>query len=305
MSFRLFSLVRVSALCAAILAVGASLASGQTPAAKPCAGGGTYRFSAVSAIQGTPLTLEVTLPKGAANPSSEWNARAVPVWQVANKPGVYRGLLGIDLETEAGAYPWKLTATSAAGAAITCEDKITVRSAKFPTERLTVDKQYVEPNPDQEKRAEEEGKKMRAIYDTVTPEKLWQGAFIVPLKGVSTGGNFGRKRVLNGKPRSPHTGIDFPAATGTPVFAAQSGKVALAEGFYYPGNTILIDHGLGVFTFYGHLSEIAVKPGQLVKVGELIGKVGATGRVTGPHLHWGVTIDKARVNGLALTKLRP
>jgi len=182
---------------------------------------------------------------------------------------------------------------------------VTVRTGKFPTERLTVEKQFVQPDPEQQKRAEADQKKMKAIYDTVTPEVLWKGKFVVPLKGVSTGGNFGRRRVLNGEARSPHAGVDFPAAAGTPVYAAQSGKVVLAEDLYYSGNTVVIDHGFGIYTLYAHLSEVGVQAGDSVESSAEIGKVGATGRVTGPHLHWGLTIDHARVNALQIVQRQP
>jgi murein DD-endopeptidase MepM/ murein hydrolase activator NlpD len=95
----------------------------------------------------------------------------------------------------------------------------------------------------------------------------------------------------------------LPAITGTPVHAAQSGRVVLAEELYFSGNTVLVDHGLGIYTFYGHLSEISVKVGDEVGLGALLGKVGATGRVTGPHLHWGLTVDRARVNPLQIVNL--
>jgi murein DD-endopeptidase MepM/ murein hydrolase activator NlpD len=99
--------------------------------------------------------------------------------------------------------------------------------------------------------------------------------------------------------------VDFPSLAGTPVFASQSGKVAVAEELYYSGNTILIDHGFGIYTMYAHLSQMDVKAGQSVEGGTQIGKVGATGRVTGPHLHWGLTIQHARVNAMGIVERRP
>jgi murein DD-endopeptidase MepM/ murein hydrolase activator NlpD len=146
---------------------------------------------------------------------------------------------------------------------------------------------------------------MRAIYDTVTPERLWDGKFRLPLKDVTTGGNFGRRRVLNGQARSPHSGVDFPAAAGTPVFASQNGKVVLAEELYYSGNTVVIDHGYGIYTMYCHLSKIGVAAGDAIKAGDELGQVGATGRVTGPHLHWALTIQHARVNGMQIVAREP
>jgi murein DD-endopeptidase MepM/ murein hydrolase activator NlpD len=97
--------------------------------------------------------------------------------------------------------------------------------------------------------------------------------------------------------------VDLPGATGTPIHAAQRGTVVLAEELFFAGNAVVVDHGLGIYTFYGHLSEISVKVGDAVETGDVLGKVGATGRVTGPHLHWGLTVEKARVNPLLLVKL--
>ena len=178
-----------------------------------------------------------------------------------------------------------------------------MKAGKFATEHLKVAPNFVEPNPEQLAKAQEDSKHLRELYATITPEKLWQGRFRIPLDGVTTGGNFGKRRILNDKPSSPHTGVDMPALTGTPVHASQRGRVVLAEELYFSGNTVLIDHGLGIYTLYGHFSEIDVKPGDLVEAGAVIGKVGATGRVTGPHLHWGLTVDRARVNALSIVAI--
>jgi len=144
---------------------------------------------------------------------------------------------------------------------------------------------------------------LRDIFGRVTPERLWGGKFRIPLDGVTTGSNFGRRRILNGNPGSPHGGVDLPGATGTPVHAAQRGRVVLAEELFFAGNTVVVDHGLGIYTFYGHLSEIDAKVGDDLEAGTVLGKVGATGRVTGPHLHWGLTVERARVNPLQLVTL--
>jgi murein DD-endopeptidase MepM/ murein hydrolase activator NlpD len=178
-----------------------------------------------------------------------------------------------------------------------------VTAGRFATEKLIVEKQFVEPNEQQASRAVAEQKKLRELFDRVTPEKLWQGSFRMPLAGSKQGTNFGKRRILNGQPRSPHTGADFPAPTGTPVHATQSGRVVLAEELYFSGNTVIVDHGLGVYSLYGHLSATDVAVGDSVKAGIILGKVGATGRVTGPHLHWGITVNKARVNPVRLVTL--
>jgi hypothetical protein len=292
------------------LLVSTSLASPFAPAAsaqivKKCDGGISLKLSAALVPQGALVQAEVvaakTLP---AQTTAEWNGKPSLLW---SEEGAHtlRGLIGVDLETVPGRYEWKVSWVDAAGKPLLCTAAITVRSGKFSTERLKVEKQFVEPDPAQEKRAEADQQKMRAIYDTVTPQVLWKGKFRLPLDGVKTGGNFGRRRVLNGQPRSPHAGLDFPAVAGTSVFASQSGKVVLAEELYYSGNTIVIDHGFGIYTMYAHLSQVDVKPGDTVEAATQIGKVGASGRVTGPHLHWGLTVQHARVNAMGIVQRRP
>ena len=276
-----------------------------------CGPGVTLKLSAPFLTQGSLLLLEVRSRKPLAEVTAEWNSKNVPFWQVssvgADSPKISgdlrEAILGVDLEKAAGSYPLLVRVQTAGGKPETCALQIPVRTGKFATERLQVGKQFIEPSPEQIQRANEERDKLRAIFDQVTPEKLWDGDFHVPLDGVTTGGNFGKRRVLNGQPGSPHSGVDFPALTGTPVHATQSGRVALAQELFFSGNTVVVDHGLGIYTFYGHLSEIDVKVGDELQSSQVLGKVGATGRVTGPHLHWGLTIERARVNPLQLVKL--
>jgi murein DD-endopeptidase MepM/ murein hydrolase activator NlpD len=270
-----------------------------------CAGGAGLKLSAALTAQGSLLTAEVTAAKTLQDVSGDWGGRAIPLWKEGASGGTLHGLIGVDLEKAPGKYEWKVSWKNAAGQPITCTAIVTVRTGKFPTENLKVEKQFVQPDPEQQKRAEADQKKMKAIYETVTPEALWDGPFRMPLKEAATGGNFGRRRVLNGQARSPHAGVDFPALSGTPVFAAQSGKVVLAEDLYYSGNTVVLDHGFGIYTLYAHLSAIEVKPGESVGTSTEIGKVGATGRVTGPHLHWGLTVQHARVNAMQIVQKTP
>ena len=272
-----------------------------------CGSAAELRLSAANSAQGTLLVAELRGPQPLADVSGTWDEKAVPFWQetpaaakAAKSPDIHRAFLGIDLEKPAGTYDFNASAKTAASEEITCKAPVTVKAGKFATEHLKVAPNFVEPNPEQLAKAQEDSKRLRELYATITPEKLWQGKFRIPLDGVSTGGNFGRRRILNGKSSSPHTGVDMPALTGTPVHASQRGRVVLADELYFSGNTVLIDHGLGVYTLYGHFSETDVKPGDLVEAGTVIGKVGATGRVTGPHLHWGLTVDRARVNALSI-----
>lgn len=268
-----------------------------------CAAGIELRLSAPESSQGSLLLVEVKSTRPLTDLKGDWGDRIIPFWQETGNSSDARGLLGVDLEKAPGKYELKVTGQAASGEKIDCSAFVEVREGRFATEKLRVGKEYVEPSPEQVKRANEERQKLRDIFDRVTTDRLWTGKFRLPLDGVTTGGNFGKRRILNGQPGSPHGGVDFPAATGTPVHAPQRGRVALAEELFFSGNTVVIDHGLGIYTFYGHLSEIDVKVGDALESGQVLGKVGATGRVTGPHLHWGLTVVRARVNPLDLVKL--
>src|SRR5258707_2639416 len=152
-----------------------------------------------------------------------------------------------------------------------------MRARTRATELLEVETLFVEVSREHVQCAQAEQKQLREIFGRVTPERMWHGKFRVPLDGVSAGKNFGKRRILNGHPGSPHGGLDLPAATGTPVHAAQSGRVVLSEQLYFSGSTVLMDHGLGIYTFYGHLSQISVKAGDEVGPSAPLGKGGATG----------------------------
>jgi murein DD-endopeptidase MepM/ murein hydrolase activator NlpD len=189
------------------------------------------------------------------------------------------------------------------GGAGTCTVDLSVEAVAFPQERLQVPQRFVDLSAQDQARAAKETAQLAALYRSVTPERLWQGPFRLPLEGVTPSSSFGRRRILNGQPRAPHTGVDLGAPTGTPIHAMQRGRVVLNEDLFFSGNTVILDHGPGLSSFYGHLSESRVQAGQVVDAGEVIGLVGATGRVTAPHLHWAVRIGDARVDGLDLLRL--
>ena len=268
----------------------------------------TLHLSAPDPTQGSLLLLELrSATQSLTEIKATWDNREIPFWQEPKpnekSPSVWRALLGVDLELKPEQYPLTLSAKSESADELSCSATIDVKEGKFATERLTVAPNFVKPDPEQLARAEAERQRLRAIFATITPERLWDGSFRYPLTGVTTGGNFGKRRILNGQAGSPHGGVDFPAPSGTPVYAAQRGRVVLAEPLYFSGNTVVLDHGLGLYTFYGHFESISVQAGDLVDTGALLGKVGATGRVTGPHLHWGATVNRARANPLQLISL--
>jgi len=294
--------VRFSVACiAAIAALIPMVATAKE--SRVCTARTTLRLSAPESSQGSLLLIDLKSAKPLAEMQGEWGGRSVPLWSGNAGENQRKGLLAVDLEKAPGEYELKITGQTAGGEKVLCKAMIAVRKGQFATEKLQVRKQFVEPSPEQIKRADEERQKLRDIFDRVTPERLWDGKFRIPLDGVTTGSNFGKRRILNGNPGSPHGGADLPGATGTPVHAAQRGRVVLAEELFFAGNTVVVDHGLGIYTFYGHLFEIDVKVGDTLETGAVLGKVGATGRVTGPHLHWGLTVERARVNPLQLVKL--
>jgi len=166
---------------------------------------------------------------------------------------------------------------------------LTVVAKDFPEENLKVSSKYVEPPPKARERIARERARLAQIYkhrETYSPPKE---PFVRPVPGIKTS-VFGMRRLFNGEPRSPHPGLDLRATEGTPVRASGPGRVVLAENLYYSGNIVIIDHGGGLFTLYAHLSEIKSAVGAAVAAGDLIGRSGSTGRVTGPHLHWGAKI---------------
>jgi len=294
--------IRIAVACIAAIAALIPTAA-MAKEAGACTAGTNLLLNAPESSQGSLLLMDLKSSKALAEVRGEWGGRSVPLWSENASENQRKGLLAVDLEKEPGEYELKLTGQTAGGEKVSCSTMVTVRKGQFATEKLQVGKQFVEPSPEQIKRADEERQKLRDIFEHVTPERLWDGKFRIPLDGVTTGSNFGRRRILNGNPGSPHGGADLPGATGTPVHSAQRGQVVLAEGLFFGGNTVVVDHGLGIYTFYGHLSEIDVKVGDPVEAGAVLGKVGATGRVTGPHLHWGLTVERARVNPLQLVKL--
>lgn len=165
----------------------------------------------------------------------------------------------------------------------------------YPTQELQVEPKYVSPPDEMKPIIKEQNKITRGFLNQITPIKYWT----LPLqKGVPGGitSEFGMRRVFNGQPKNPHKGTDLRGAEGTPIYAIAAGKVVLVEDFYYSGKHVLIDHGLGVHSLYAHMSEPKATVGQLVEAGELIGLVGATGRVTGPHLHLGFYVLGVAVN---------
>ncbi|MDM7998339.1 MAG: M23 family metallopeptidase [Acidobacteriota bacterium] len=211
----------------------------------------------------------------------------------------WTALVGVDLETRPGSYQIELRGIYQDGKSVKALKGIRILSKKFPVRELKVDEKFVTPPAEAMARIEEERHRVNAIFASVTPEKLWTGPFRAPVPGQVISA-FGKRNVYNGQPRSPHSGVDFRGAVGTRIKAPNGGRVVLATDLYFSGNTVILDHGFGLYSYLAHMSEISVKEGDEVDAGSLVGKVGATGRVTGPHLHWTVRICATRVDPLSL-----
>lgn len=217
--------------------------------------------------------------------------------------GGQAAVVGIDLETKPGAQPWRLAVLEPGREPRVLGGRLKIHKHDFPVQHLTLPKGMVDLDPETERRAVAEGERLATLYRTITPERLWRGAFLRPVAGMEPASGFGARRIINGQPRAPHSGADYAAPHGTPVIAANSGRVALIAEFFFPGRLVALDHGLGLYTLYFHLDSVAVTDGELVDRGHVLGTVGATGRATGPHLHFGAVVGAARVDPAALLSL--
>jgi len=165
-----------------------------------------------------------------------------------------------------------------------------VESREFPATRLRVARRFTAPDRATLQRIRREQARVRAVLGSVTDVPLWQGPFLKPVPGGTTS-PYGQRRMFNGELRSRHTGLDLRGGTGDPIYAANSGRVALSDDLFFNGGAVFIDHGLGLYTGYFHMSRREVGEGEWVEKGQVIGRVGATGRVTGPHLHWSLYVQ--------------
>ena len=215
-------------------------------------------------------------------------------------PG-YVGLLGLDMQDEPGTHELAVEILRGDQTqrvslnVLVMKEKFRIEHLKLPKEKVDLDEKAVA-----RWKAEQEQVKTALAEDSRF--RLWQGSFVEPVGGKRTG-IFGSVRIMNGQARNPHNGEDIGAPTGTDVLATNDGVVRLIVDHIFSGKGVYVDHGLGFYSMYFHLSEIAVKDGDVVKAGQVVGKVGATGRATGPHLHWGVKLNGARVNPYALLDL--
>lgn len=245
---------------------------------------------------GEVVRLTITAPAGVETLLVSAFDRPFPAFRV--RPGTWQALVGIDLDVAPGTHAVSITTTGDEGVRTTTR-RLTVRSKTFRTRRLTVEPRYVEPPATVADRIAGEAKRLDVIWKSRTEGPLWQGAFAAPVPDAANSA-FGSRSVFNNQPRSPHGGADFASPAGRLVRAPNAGRIVLAEDLYFTGGTVVIDHGLGLVSLFAHLSSIDAVVGATVAAGDVVGRVGATGRVTGPHLHWTVRLGGTRVDPLSL-----
>jgi murein DD-endopeptidase MepM/ murein hydrolase activator NlpD len=221
----------------------------------------------------------------------------------ALEPQLWQVLIGVDLEAPAGAHPVAFEGVSA-GHIVKTSSALVVKARTFRTRVLQVDDSFVNPPAAVLKRIRTEAAELARLWTTSAPNRLWQGGFRPPVPGVANGA-FGTRSIFNGQPRQPHSGADFLSPAGTTIVAPAGGRVVLSRALYFTGNTVVIDHGLGLLSLLAHLSTISVRDGDVVAAGATVGRVGATGRVTGPHLHWAIRLGGARVDPLSVLAVLP
>ncbi|MGN2414068.1 peptidoglycan DD-metalloendopeptidase family protein [Pseudomonas syringae] len=227
----------------------------------------------------------IDLGSGAQAPTATYQGR--PVLVVKEQGTRWLAIVGIPLTVKPGAQ--QLTS---GGRTL----NFTVGSKKYPEQHITLkNKRQVNPNPEDNKRIEGELAEQLRAYRSFSPGTPSNLILDKPVNGPLSS-KFGVRRFFNGEERNPHSGLDFAVPAGTPIKSPAAGKVILTGNYFFNGNTVFVDHGQGFISMFCHLSKIDVKVGDQVPRGGVVGKVGATGRATGPHMHWNVSLNDARVD---------
>ncbi len=210
------------------------------------------------------------------------------------------GLIGADIEAKPGIAKLVLVATDHDGIQRERSVRVNIKATAFKTESFQVPASFDRMTPENLEEIHREQTDFAHAFAISSPERLWKAPFVRPVPQEASASSFGLRRIINGVPRAPHSGMDLSAPFGTEVVASNYGRVVLIGSYFFSGGSIVLDHGGGLFTMYFHLSQFKVEEGALVQRGEVIGLSGASGRVTGPHLHWGARLSGARINPLVL-----
>jgi len=274
---------------------GAGAQMGTAPA------GPVVRLAYKSLQPGEPILVFLDSDRTVVSASATFLGQTAELRPSPNSGSVF-AFLGIDVQTKPGPQSLIVKVHRKGAIVETVRKELLIVERKFPSTKLTLDPNYVTPPASLQARIKREAELVALAMSVVTPEWLGDGPFAAPHPAPSWL-NFGQRRLNNNVLQSLHTGVDLRVPFGEPIKAANAGCVAMASDLYLGGKTVIIDHGLGVFSSYGHMSELLVKRGEAVKKGQTIGRCGTTGRSTGPHLHWSVKIFSARIDPDAMLRL--
>ena len=251
----------------------------------------TLALPSESRVPGGIAIIELDKVTSTQAPEATFNGQRVMVTQESGK---WLAIVGIPLKAKID----EALTVKAAGKSYS----FNISDNDYPEQRLTgIPSKYVEPDPKQVARWREESKVQNAAYKTWSESNTPVLELAMPAQGPYSSA-FGLKRFFNDQPRAPHSGLDIAAPDKSPIKVAAAGKVTAVGEYFFNGNTVIVDHGHGLSTMYCHMSRIDVKVGDQLELGEQIGLVGKTGRVTGPHLHWGVSLNNTRVDPLLFVK---
>ena len=251
-------------------------------------------LSAHAAVNGSILLVKMTNASqaGSSDIVVKYNGRHYPVFSTQ---GGFEAVLGVPYDKAPGPATVEVIFNKTSTVL-----PFEIKDGNYPSEVLKVDDRHVNPKKADLLRIRKESAEIGKIYAVMTLKKYWVGSFQLPINSVVTS-TFGNKRVFNGAMKSFHQGLDLKAPMGTPIHAASGGVVVMAKDLFMTGNTVLLNHGYGIFTVYAHMSKLEVKNGQVVAAGQVLGLSGMTGRASGPHLHWGAVINHTKVNPTDLT----
>ena len=271
-----------------------------SPTTKPDKLDTAVRLSATNVASGQAALLEIDLnqldPTASGLKAKFRDQSIVLIQHPIKSRGIYVGLVGIPLSAKPENAAILLEWTNANGSQ-TASVPLGIIDGNYKRESLRVNSRHVTLSKKNLARVKQEKKEIRRVFASSSDARQWFGDFIKPMASETTSA-FGIQRLFNNKHRSYHRGTDFRAKVGTPVYASNSGVVRMAKNLFYSGNLVIVDHGMNIFTLYAHLSKIQVNPGQIIARGQQIGLSGATGRVSGPHLHWAVKVNGVYVDPL-------
>lgn len=288
-------------LLALLAAAGPAAGSGQEdPAREPERL--SIRLSSWEPRQGDPVLVEVVSDVPADAMVLVWQGKEYTMRRDSGAD--FRTLFGVDLQAPAGRVPVAWLAMRAGEIVSRAERTVEIRERNFPVQKLTLPEKMTRFDEKTLERIEREASALSERFSRVSTPAMWSIPFLPPVADFRPG-PFGSRRIINGEPRSPHAGIDLVLPEGTPVVAIAEGMVAFAGEQFFGGNSVVLDHGGGLFSVYYHLKEYGVSTGGHVARGQRIGSVGMSGRATGPHLHFGVRAAGGRVDPEILLAFPP